>query len=88
MKYVYRIVKRDVRGATELANYGITLDSKVANDIVKFVQDKSSPSVILITSVPLYDSLEDYKDNCPESIRQRALQKLTWDERIALGLEK
>lgn len=35
----------------------------------------------------IFDSIEDFEDNTREKIRQRALAKLTIEEKIALGIK-
>lgn len=37
--------------------------------------------------ITIFDSLEDYENNTREKLRERALAKLTREEKLALGLK-
>lgn len=36
--------------------------------------------------ITIFDSLEDYENNTREKLRERALSKLTHEEKVALGI--
>jgi len=38
-------------------------------------------------STTIFDTVEDYENNTREKLRERALNKLTSEEKIALGLD-
>lgn len=88
MKYVFKIVRLSMDGAVEIADYGLAADGRVAKDIMTWIESTRKNTGLIPVSFPLYDSLEDYKENCPDAIRERGLKKLTLEERRALGLEK
>ena len=57
----------------------------VAADAVAGGKNKMYKSVHKRT-LTLFDSVEDYENNTREKLRERALSKLTTEEKIALGL--
>ena len=67
------------RNMTAIANFTSEAEAKklVGTSMYRGVWKKS---------ITLFDTVEDYEDNTREKLRERALAKLTPEERQALGL--
>ena len=65
---------------THVGNFS---DEDVAKQIVERGRGYRSMNRRTVT---IFDSVEDYEDNTREKIRERALAKLTTEEKIVLGI--
>ena len=66
------------RDSKHIANFSNKEDAEVcANGVYRSAYKKT---------FTIFDSVEDYENNTREKIRERALAKLTTEEKIALGV--
>lgn len=67
------------RDSRHIANFSNEADAKVCADGIYRGYG--------LRHITVFDSLEDFEENTREKIRERALAKLTTEERQALGLK-
>lgn len=61
-------------------------DGVSANAFCNEANNAGGMSYFYVLEVPLYENMKDYKENCPDAVRRRALAKLTSEERKVLGV--
>lgn len=66
------------RDSKHIANFSNEADAKVCADGIYREYG--------LRHITIFDTIEDFENNTREKIRERALAKLTTEERIALGL--
>lgn len=67
------------RDSRHIANFSNEADAKVCADGIYRGYG--------LRHITVFDSLEDFEENTREKIRERALAKLTTEEKLALGLK-
>ena len=69
------------------ANYGIRASQKEFSKFTDYKTKIPGFTCAFLTNFIVYDSIEDYLENNKIKLREKALAKLTEQEKIALGLK-